>query len=169
MKPKMGCFALFISVFYLVGFAILGYSLWNARRSTQAAGWPTTPGTVTHLAIEEKSDSEGGTTYKVNVRYTYTVDGVGYEGDQLAFGYVASSGREAHDEIHSKLKNARQIAVRYDPSDPAVSCLSFGLHRSIQLGCAFAITWLAFVIGFTLIVLLASRGDNVLLENLLVE
>ena len=29
------------------------------------------------------------------------------------------------------IESVDDVAVRYDPADPAVSCLSFGLHRSI--------------------------------------
>jgi hypothetical protein len=164
----MGCFTAFISIFYLVGFGLLGFGMWSARRSTQAATWPTAPGTITRLEVHENSDSDGS-TYEVKVQYTYTVDGVAYEGSRLAFGYAASSGKDAHDEIHRKLKEAKTVAVRYDPSDPSVSCLSFGLHRSIQLTLAFAVTWLAFVFGFTLLWWLFSRPDAVLLENLSVQ
>ncbi len=168
MKVGIGCFAVFISVFYAVGFGLLGYGLWSARRSTQAAAWPTAPGTITHLAVEEHSDGDG-TSYEVKVKYTYTVDGVAYEGSRPAFGYASSSGREAHEQIHRKLKEAKAVAVRYDPSEPSVSCLSFGLHRSIQIALAFAVTWLLFVIGFTLLFWLFSRHDAVLLENLSVQ
>jgi hypothetical protein len=162
---SLGCFGLFMSVFYLVGFGILGYALWSAWRSTQAAAWPTTPGTIKELSLQENSDSEG-TSYEVKVKYAYMVDGVAYEGSRLAFGYTASSGKQAHNQIHQKLKNAKTVAVRYDPSDPSVSCLSFGMHRSIQIGLAVAFTWLAFVFGFTLIWWMLSRDDNVLLNNL---
>jgi hypothetical protein len=167
MNRQMICFAIFISVFYVVGFALLGYSLLSARRSTLASNWPTTPGAITQLSIEEKSDE--GTSYEVRVHYTYSVDGVAYDGSRLAFGYSSSSGREAHEEIHRKLKAAKSVVVRYDPSDPEVSCLSYGVHRSIQLGLAFSITWLAFVFGFTLLFWLFSRNDPVLLENLMVQ
>jgi hypothetical protein len=168
VKKQMGCFIVFISIFYLVGFGLLGFGLWSARRSTQAAAWPTTPGTITQLSIQEHSDSEG-TSYEVKVQYQYTVDGIAYEGSRLAFGYGASSGKEAHDEIHNKLKGAKIVAVRYDPSNPSVSCLSFGLHRTIQLTLAFAVTWLVFVIGFTLFIWLISGRDAVLIENLSVQ
>jgi hypothetical protein len=168
MKVEIGCFSLFIGVFFAVGFGLLGYGLWSARRSTQAGTWPTAPATITSLEIRENSDSDG-TTYEVKVVYAYTVDGVSYEGSRLAFGYGGSSGREAHEEIHRKLKEAKTVAARYNPSKPSVSCLSFGLHRSIQITLAFAVTWLLFVIGFTLLFWLFSRRDGVLLENLLVQ
>lgn len=61
------------------------------------------------------------------------------------------------------------MSVRYDPSSPSVSCLSFGLHRSIQITLAFAVTWLLFVFGFTLLFWLFSRRDGVLLNNLSVQ
>jgi hypothetical protein len=164
----MSFFIVFISVFYLVGFGILGYGVWSARRSTQAANWPTTPGTITQLSIQENSNADGSTC-EVKVQYTYTVDGIAYEGSRLAFGYSGSSGKEAHDEIHRKLKEAKGVTVRYDPSDPSVSCLSFGLHRTIQIMLAFAVTWLAFVFGFTVLWWLFSCSDTVLLDNLLVQ
>ena len=76
---KMGCFTPFIGVFYAVGFGMLGFGLWSARRSTLAATWPTTPAKITSLEVHEKSDSDGS-TYEVKVRYSYTVDGVAYQG-----------------------------------------------------------------------------------------
>lgn len=160
-----GFFAAFISVFYAVGFGLLGYGLWSAHRSTQAATWPTCPGTLTSLEVRENSDGDG-TTYEVKVQYAYTVDGVAYEGTRLAFGYAGSSTRAAHEAIHRRLKEATTVAVRYNPAHPSVSCLSFGLHGSIQTLLAFAVTWLLFVFGFTLLCWLSSRPDTVLLDNL---
>lgn len=116
-----------------------------------------------------KSDSDGSPTYAVKLQYTYAIDGITYEGSRLAFGYAASSGREAHDEIFQRLKEAKVVSARYDPSNPSVSCLSFGLHRSIQMTLLFAVTWLLFVIGFTLMFWLFSRRDSVLLNNLSVQ
>jgi hypothetical protein len=168
MKVGVGCFAVFIGLFYVVGFGLLGFGVWSARRSTQAAGWPTTPATITNLEISESSDGDG-TSYEVKVQYSYTVDGVGYAGSRLAFGYSGSSGRDAHDEIYRKLKEAKTVAVRYDPTEPSVSCLSYGLHRSIQIMLAFAVTWLLFMFGFTMLFWLFSKRDGVLLNNLSVQ
>jgi hypothetical protein len=167
-KAGMGCITIFFGLFYLVGFAMLGYGIWSAKRSTEAAGWPTAPGILTKVALNENSDSDGA-TYQVEVEYTYTVAGNAYNGSRLAFGYTASSGRDAHEEISEKLKAAKSVDVRYDPNNPASSVLSFGLHRTIMFVFAFAFTWLAFMGGFTWLWWLSTRSDDVLLRNLSVQ
>ena len=164
----MGCFTIFISLFYAIGIGLLGFGLWSAWRSTQAAHWPTVPGTITSLDLKTNSDGDG-TTHQVHLEYTYTVADHVYRGSRLAFGYSGSSGRDAHEEIYEKLKAAKSVDVRYDPDDPASSVLSFGIHRSIQLVLIFAITWLVFVIGFTSLWWLSLSSDNVLLQNLSVQ
>ncbi len=168
LRTGMGCFAIFISVFYVVGFGALGYGLLSARRSTQAANWPTTPGNLKAVELKENS-SEDGLSYQVTVQYTYTVAGTKYDGSRLAFGYYGSNVRNPHEGIYHKLKAAKSLNVRYDPENPESSVLSYGIHQSIQFMLAFAITWLAFVIGFTVIWWVATRSDNVLLQNLSVQ
>lgn len=158
----------FLGLFYAIGLGLLGSAAWSAYRSTRAGGWPVTEGTIESVTLDEDSDSDGA-TLQVKVQYSYTVAGKAYEGTRLAFGYTGSSGREGHDAIYSKLKNAKAVAVRYDPADPAVSALSFGVHRSIQFLIAFALTWLAFIVGFTVLFWLGAGSDTVLLENLSVQ
>ncbi len=161
-------FGAFIAIFYVIGFGLLAHGINSARRSSQAATWPTAPAKLTSLEVHVNEDSDGD-TYEVRVRYAYKVHGVAYEGSRVAFGYSGSSDREPHDQIYERLKGATAVAVRYDPSAPAESCLSFGLHRSIQFMLVFATSWLLFVIGFTLLFWLFSRPDSVLLNNLSVR
>lgn len=162
------CFTIFIVPFFLVGFYMFGSGLWAAWRSTRAASWPTALATIETLEIETKSDSEG-TSHEVKVQYAYVVDGVAYQGSRIAFGYGASSGRRAHKEIYLALKNAESVSTRYDPADPSVSCLSFGTNRSIVMILVASITWLVFVIGFTVMWNLFSRSDTVLVRNLAIH
>src|SRR5262245_20303810 len=122
VKRNMACVVAFIGIFYVVGFWLLASAGWSAWRSSRAANWPTVPAAITRVEIKENHNSDGA-TYEVEVRYTYTVNGVAYEGSRLAFGYEASGNRLTHDEIHRKLKEAKAVSVRYDPSDPTVSCL----------------------------------------------
>jgi hypothetical protein len=167
MRAGMWFFTAFISLFYLAGFGLLGYALWSMSRSTEAGTWPTAPGTIDACEMTTNpGDGDGGPTYQVQVKYTYNVNGKEYTGDTLAFGYTASSGQEVHEEILAELQQAKTVEVRYDPFDPQVSVLSYGVHRSIQFTLVFAVTWLLFVVGFTAIWWVASRSDTVLLENL---
>jgi hypothetical protein len=159
-------FAVFLGLFYAVGIGILGYGLWSALRSRAAGSWPIAKGTFIHRALDERPGSEGGTMYEVKVEYKYNVWGKDFIGSCLAFGYSASSGQEAHQRIFDALQKAKEVDVRYNPSDPAESTLSFGVHRSIQFFIAFGATWLAFVVGFTLLWWISSLDDKVLLENL---
>ncbi len=161
----MGYFV--IGLFYLIGFGLLGYSLSIAYRSTKAASWPTTPGKITQLDLHVSHGR--GTTYEVRVKYDYMVNGAVYEGNRVAFGYGGSSGKEAHDELYDRLKDAKGIEIRYNPTNPSESCLSCGLHRSITAIFAFAIFWLGFIIGITILIFLFSDRDDVLLQNLLVQ
>lgn len=162
----MKFFIPFISIFYLVGFGMLGASLWNAWRSARAGSWPTTSAKITSVELDRRSDGDGGDAYQVNIHYSYEVLGETYEGSRLAFGYGSSSDRDAHWEIYQRLRKAEGVDVRYDPGNPAVSCLSYGIHRSIQICLAFSATWLAFVFGFTLLFWLFSLPDTALLKNL---
>jgi len=161
-------FVPFISIFFAVGFGMLGYGLWSTYRSLQAANWPKVTGILTSVEIKDKTDNDG-TTYNVEVEYTYAVAGIEYHGSRLAFGYAGSSTWKTHNEIYQKLMGAKTVEVRYNPSDPATSTLSFGVHRSHQLLLTFAVTWLAFVSGFALLWWLISASDNTLLENIVVK
>jgi len=156
-------FVLFISVFYVVGFVMLGFALWALHRSMRAGDWPVASGSITDLNLKETRDE--GTTYEVQVEYTYMVAGQAYHGSRLAFGYGGSSGREAHRQIFDKLKGAKSVDVRYDPANPSESTLSYGLHRSILFALIGATTWLAFIVGFTVLWWLFSQPDGTLLKN----
>lgn len=169
MRAGMWFFSAFISIFYIVGFGMLTYGLLSMKRSTEASKWPTAKGSIDSCELTSSSDGEGGTTYQVKVKYSYQVAGKIYAADKLAFGYSSSSGYDAHQEILSRLKNAKTVDVRYDPNNPETAVLSYGIHRSIQFVMAFSITWLLFVFGFTIIWWVASRNDTILLQNLVTQ
>jgi hypothetical protein len=157
---------LFLGLFYVVGLGMLWHGLESAKRSLQASRWPSTVGTITATALHESTDSDGDTTYQARVQYRYRVGGREYTGSRLAFGYTSTSNVRPHNEILHKLQTATSVRVRYKPQDPATSTLSYGIHRSIQFILAFALTWLTFVSGFTVIWWIGSQSDEVLRRNL---
>src|SRR5690606_31330009 len=109
---------------------------------------------------------DGDPLYEVRVRYCYEVDGMIHEGNRLAFGYHASSGRPSHLEIHDRLKATPTVLVRYHPARPALSCLSFGIHRSIVLLFGFALIWLMITFLAHGAFWLSTQPDSTLLNNL---
>ena len=157
----VGCYIAFIGFFYLIGFGVLGYGIWSARRSMQAGAWPTAPGVIQESAVKRDDD-----TWRVEVRYSYKVDGIAYEGSRLAFSYGGNSSKSDHEEVCRRLQKGQRVGVRYDPADPSSSCLSFGLHKNIIFVLVFAVVWLAFTIGFSVMFWIVSGSDRVLIDNL---
>lgn len=158
-------FTLFISVFFAVGFGMVGYGLYSLRTSTLAKSWPTVEGKIVSCDLKESSDSES-TTYQVQVKYSYTVDDRSFMGDRIAFGYGGSSGRTAHQEIADRLSAAKTVLVRYDPANAARSVLSYGLNRSTLFVLIFGATWLFFVTGFAVLFFVGSTSDTGILSTL---
>jgi hypothetical protein len=161
-----GFVLVFLGVFGAVGVGMLGYGVWAARRSMQAGGWPMVTGRLLSVELGAHTDSDGDELWEVKPTYAYTVDGKEYSGSRLAFGYTGSGGKAVHEEICQRLKAANSIDVRYDPVNPATAVLSYGVHRSIRFILAFAVTWLAFVLGIAACWWVARSGDHVLLHNL---
>lgn len=164
--PGIG-FALFISLFFAVGFGVIASGIYNLRASRIAKRWPTTEGKITHCQIKKSSDSES-TTYRAEVRYSYAVGGAEYKGDRVAFGYSGDGGRQAHQQIVDRLSRANTVLVRYDPANPSQSVLSCGVNRSTILLLVFGTTWLLFVTGFTIVWCMSKGSDNGILNTLIV-
>jgi hypothetical protein len=164
----MCCIFGVLGTLYLVGFGLLVGGLSDARRSRRAARWPTAPATITQLEIEEKLEGDSF-HYEVKVQYHFVVDGVTYPSSRLAFGYPGYTTKTEHDQIYRKLKAAKAVTARYNPSDPSESCLSCGFHRSIIETLALSVTMLLVLVGVTLFFWLGFNSDRVLLNNLAVE
>lgn len=160
-------FVIFISIFYAVGFFILGSGIKSLNQATTAKNWSTTSGTVQDVRFVTDNDSDG-TTYRVDVKYLYEVKGIRYEGNNISFGYSTSSGRTAHYEIYEKLKPAKKIEVRFNPEKPGQSTLTYGANRSHFITLAFGTTWLLFTIGFTALFFFFGQNDAGLLSRLVV-
>ncbi|OKH39750.1 hypothetical protein NIES2119_05750 [[Phormidium ambiguum] IAM M-71] len=119
--------------------ALLWYSLRSAKKSMEASNWPSAIGTITKLSLRENSGGDGG-TYKVEVEYRYSVMGQTYTSSRLAFGYdLYSNNMRKHQNIFHKLEYVQSVKVRYNPQNPAISTLSFGIHKSIRLMLIIAV------------------------------
>lgn len=168
MKNIMGtlAFGLFISIFFMVGFGILGFAGWSLYKTKQAETWPTADGKITFCELKENSDSDGS-SYQVDVKYTYWAGGTTWEGKKIAFGYSGSSSRQMHKEIADRLGKAGGIKVRYNPANPSEAVLAYGIHRSILFLLVFGLTWTLFTTGFTFLFAVGGGSDNQILKTLI--
>lgn len=159
---------LFFGLFLLVGLAMLGFAGHSWWKSSQVEHWPVADGEIIERDFSEDSDSDG-TTYRTVVRYRYTVAGRSYDADRIAYGYVGSSGRDAHQAIHDALSRSDRIGVRYNPGNPSESALAYGLNRSTVMLMVFGIVWTFFTLGLATLFWLGESRDVALVERLIVR
>lgn len=158
-------FSLFISIFFLVGFGLLGWGLYSLYKAKAAEGWAETRGLMKSCELIEDSSGDG-TTWSVKVAYDYTVDGRSFSGNRVAFGYAGSSTRAEHEAINAKLSNASVVRVRYNPLRPEEAVLGTGVNRSNLVILIFAIVWLSFTTGFTVLWTMATGSDSKLTNSI---
>ncbi|WDI32393.1 DUF3592 domain-containing protein [Hyphococcus flavus] len=159
---------LFFGLFLAVGIGILGFGLHSLNMSHKAQNWPTTPGTILSSDFTSSTDSEGSTTYRTDVRYTYNANGREIEGKKIAFGYAGSSSHGFHRDIHDALPSGAQVAVRYDPSKPERAVLSFGVNQSIKFLLIFGAVWTMFTLGMIAMFWMSGQGATTLVENMII-
>lgn len=161
-------FFAFFALFLAIGLAMLGYGARVWWKSNRVAEWPTVQGTLLERELTQDSDSDG-TTYRVKVRYAYTVGSYDFQSDRIAFGYMGSSGRASHQAIYDKLMRGETVRVRYDPADHTQAALVFGLNNSTLMLIIFGTVWTMFTLGLMLLFWIGSRPDALLVERLIVQ
>jgi hypothetical protein len=107
---------------------------------------------------------EGSTTYRIDLSYRYTVDGVAYTSKGI-HPAVNDGGGELR-ELYAKLEGAKSVLVRYNPDDPSEAYL-FGGGYSKPLNEVFgAFTFLVFGTLFFLMVYCSHTGGSAYAERL---
>lgn len=131
-----GCLVIFGGLFFLAGcVSLVLVTLWPMYRSFAADRWPTTQGHVLSSRLESKSSSKGGSSYRIDIRYRYTVDGKTLECDQYDGSISRSSmggWREQRQAIVKAHPPGKTVTVHYNPADPSDAMLSTALpHGSL--------------------------------------
>lgn len=132
VEKNVGCLIAFGGVFALAGLAALFFiTIQPTYRSALADRWPTTQGHVVSSAMGVSQDSDGGDTYRIDIHYTYTVNGRPYESNQYdSSGTHTYSGyRAAKQAVINAHPPGTAVVVHYDPADPADAMLSTALPQ----------------------------------------
>ena len=164
MKRRSMGFALFISIFFVIGFGLLGYGAHSFYRGRQALSWPAVEGRIVECRLEQNRGEDD--TWEVKVRFSYSVAGQPFEGQRVAFGYTGSSNLEEHKALFTKLQSGSRVMVRYQPGAPSDSVLAGGSNRSTFFILVFAVTWLLFTTGFTVLWTTSSGRDTQILDQI---
>jgi hypothetical protein len=116
----------FFCIFALVGgglfFGIFFPSLVNV---IDARGWDETPCLMISSHVQSHPDSDG-TTYSIEVLYSYTVEGRQYTSNRYEFMGGSSSGYEGKAEVVAQYPPGNQAMCYVNPKDPTEAVLQPG-------------------------------------------
>ena len=98
-----------------IGFTLIQIYLANSSKS-----WPSTQGKITDSKIYKKPN--GRQSYFAQVKYTYKVDDVRYEGSRISFGFTGGSKSTAQHH-RNQYRKEREVSVYYHPSRSGLATL----------------------------------------------
>lgn len=90
----------------------------DLRQFPRSFSWPAAQGEVVESSITIDDD------FSVDFTYTYTVDGVSYEGSRITFfQYAVFANRYQNEQLVAQHPAGTPVQIYYDPTDPAQSVL----------------------------------------------
>lgn len=127
-----GCLTPAAMVFYaVVGLLLLGQFGGQVLNYLGSMGWEQVPGTVVSSGVEDAWDTTGE-RYAGRVLYTYEVDDVRYEGDQLDLrGQTYVGHREDAEQLVAPYPVGASVMIYVDPADPTRAVLTRDLPGAI--------------------------------------
>jgi hypothetical protein len=147
---------LFPAFFVVLGIVLFAFGIRQLRKAKLAESWPTTPGVIQSCELRQHSstDDDGMTsyTYEPVVQFSYSFMGVSYSGSQYRMGSRGTSfNRKKAETIANRYPVSRQVAVRYNPDNPAEAVLELGSASGplwMIIGGVFAIVGLVLLVAF---------------------
>lgn len=145
-----------VTLFVLGGFALgmvalLGIGLGNVWRGWVSSGWPTAEAVVARVEMTSHTSRDSRrqsstTTYRADLTFRYTVNGVERATDQVRWGQTLGSGDPAEAVVLAlRYPEGRRVTVRYDPAQPNEAVVVPGLTASALLLPGAAIAFLLFL------------------------
>ena len=129
----IGCLYGFFGIFGLFGGAFLLFFLAPAMKSIGALSWNAVPCTMLESRVEEHPGDDGS-TYSVEVRYRYEVEGREYTGDRYRFLGGSSSGHSGKQAVVDRLSPGTVTTCYVDPADPTKAVLHRGFQAEYLFG-----------------------------------
>jgi hypothetical protein len=99
----------------------------------RSLAWERGEGRITRSELEKDSDSDG-TSYRLDIRYTYEVRGIEYYGHRAYFGDREWSPRadEPRDMV-GRYEVGKTVPIYFDPASPGQAVLIRGDKTGVHL------------------------------------
>jgi hypothetical protein len=129
-----GCLVLFFGLFLAVGLAVSYFVLWKPwSQWLSARSWEESPCRIVSSQVTESSDSDGS-TYKVDITYTYVVEGGEIRGSRYDFMDVSSSGYDGKAAVVARYPAGTHGTCWVNPKNRTESVLSRDFSLTYLLG-----------------------------------
>ncbi len=133
-RTSPGCLVLFFGLFLAVGCARSYFILWRPWSSLIAARfWEATPCRVVSSRVAESSDSDGS-TYRVDITYTYVVEGGVIRGSRYDFTVGSTSGYDGKAAVVARYPPGTQATCWVNPANRTESVLSRDFSPTYLIG-----------------------------------
>lgn len=120
---KIGVGVLLFGIFFLVGTAItLFWTIPTERKIFASKSWPATTCTILSSRVQSHSDDDG-TTYSIDILYTYKVKGQTYTSARYDFVGGSSSGFAGKQKVVDKYRPHSRANCYVNPNDPTEAVL----------------------------------------------
>ena len=136
-----GCFGVFLLLFFVAWYAILGFIFEEASNGRDAVNWPTTSGQVveTKVTSHTSTSSSGSsrtrsstTSYRPWVLYRYSVDGLELENHTVQT-MTSYDTRSQATLVTDEYPVGSTVSVYYKPTDPDTSVLVPGISDETHM------------------------------------
>ncbi|TAA42565.1 DUF3592 domain-containing protein [Corallincola spongiicola] len=93
------------------------FNLVGVARSLWALTWKRVPGCLTYCNIESSIAIRGARLYKLEIWYSYVVEGKQYTSKRFAFNYSENSLLSVHKLTRWQARRPRSLSVRVNPKN----------------------------------------------------
>lgn len=133
-KQSPGCTLAFAAIFIIAGLAVVCFfTALPVFHWVDAAGWEATPCTIQSSAVESHR-SDDGTTYSIEITYSYELRGTAYTADRYDFFNASSSGRSGKETVVRQYPPGAQATCYVNPSAPAEAVLNRDFQATYLVG-----------------------------------
>ncbi len=130
-----GCLVLFGLIFLLAGLGAFFFTFLTPLLQIQAAqNWKPVAATIISSSVGSNRDSDGDTTYRVEVQYSFPFNGQTYYGNTYQFGANGSSNATEKNAIVAKLPPGTKITCYVNPANPNQSVINPSMNRDLWPG-----------------------------------